>query len=200
MLIFQQPRQPFEGALEGLPQAATLGSNPVVIEAGEQIASIEGDGPLQSRPLFSRVAGVVGPRERFLELGDVQLEGGRVAPAERPAIDVEEAIRFRKRVSKAVEEISQVGQSLLLRGIWPEEEGQAMAGRGAFAVEEEVGQQGLEAGGIDSGQRLSSAEEPKAAQQFNSEHRLRSFVIHLQLPHWCRISLTGYINPTRVVN
>jgi hypothetical protein len=178
MLILQQPRQPFQGALESLPQPAALRNNPILIQTGEEIAFIERNSLLQKRALLSTVTSVIGPTQRIFEPGYVQIEGGRVTPAEPPTIDIEKAISFRKGVSETVEEIAQVSKRLILGRIRPEEERQAMARRGRLAVEQEVGQQRLEAGGIDRRQRLITEQEPEATQQFNAEHRLRSFLVH----------------------
>jgi hypothetical protein len=73
-------------------------------------------------------------------------------PLDGLGVDVEVRGVVRQGPAEAVEEGAQVAAGLGLGGVGPELEGEVGAGLGCVAVEEEVGQEGLKARGVDAGE------------------------------------------------
>jgi hypothetical protein len=68
-----------------------------------------------------------------------------------------------------MEEGAEVGPSLGFGRVGPELEGEVGAGLGGVAVEEEIGEEGLEAGGVDVGDGGAIVVQAEFAEQADAE-------------------------------
>lgn len=125
-----------------LGQPLPLGQQPVVVAARQQVAAVEGHGLLQVGQRIGRSSGL---GQRPLELGHVQGVGNVRAPLEGGLVNGEQVVQLRHGAAQAVPEAAEVGASLLLAGVGPEEEGQVLAGHRPVALQEQIGQQVLQA-------------------------------------------------------
>jgi hypothetical protein len=63
-------------------------------------------------------------------------------------IRLHKAFRIGQRLAQLVEQVAQVGESLGFARVWPEEEGEMVAGLGRIAMQYKIRQEGLRASRI----------------------------------------------------
>jgi len=79
----------------------------------------------------------------------------------------EELLHGRKCLAQLVEQLAQVIARLGFGGVGPEEEGKMLALLGNIAMQHEIGEQGAQARGIETGHLLIAVEQAKIAEQAN---------------------------------
>jgi hypothetical protein len=163
----QQLDQPLERLEVAAAQPFALLQQPLVVAALEQVAAVQLHGsPEARRLLVARFP--LGPGDRLLEGGHVQPPVGVLPPAERPRGHLQVPVGVGQGVPQDVQQVAEVGAGLGLAGVGPEQEGQALAGLGRLAVEQQVGEQRLGSGRPQRRQRglavaqVDLAEEPDA--------------------------------------
>jgi hypothetical protein len=93
--------------------------------------------------------------------------GGVGAPAEGLLVRVEIEVEVGQGGAEVVEELAEIGAGLGFVGVGPEEEGELLAADGGAGVEDEVGDERLQAGGADAGDDLASAKDPESTQELD---------------------------------
>jgi hypothetical protein len=106
-----------------------------------------------------------GFRERLFERSDIEVEGRDGVPVQRICVGREEVLNCGKRLAQLVEQLAQVIASLGLGGVGPEEEGQMLTLLRNIAMQHEIGEQGLQARGIEAGYLLVIIEQTEIAKQ-----------------------------------
>ena len=181
-LLFEEGHQALRGLEKHLVQAIPFGENPLLVATGKEVATIQTSGvlqcptdPCQVLNLFRMRGGGQCP----LKLLDIEREGhlwGRV-PGEALSLGGHKMAGVRERLAQVIEQLAQIGMSLRLRRIGPEEKGQVRAILGSTPMQHEVGQQGLDAGNRDRGHRCFTRHQQEVTQQRQVEGRN-----HQQLP------------------
>jgi len=93
------------------------------------------------------------------------VEGRDGVPVQRVCVGREEVLNCGKRLAQLVEQLAQVITSLGLGCVRPEEEGQVLTLLGNIAMQHEIGEQGLQARGIEAGHLLVIVEQAEIAKQ-----------------------------------
>jgi hypothetical protein len=142
--VLQEPDEALEGAEVSLAKALTVGQDPVVVATGEQIASVEACGLLKGLAGGGLICRSIGLGQGLLKGGHVDRGRGTRMPLHVLDIDIEVGAIVRQGAPEAVEKGAQVAAGLGLCRIGPELEGEVGAGLRCVAVNEKVGQEGLE--------------------------------------------------------
>jgi hypothetical protein len=152
-------------------EAFAVGEEPVVVTGGEEVAAIERDGGFEVCGVGGGGGGRIGTGNEFEELGNVDDGRGIGAPFEGLGVCGEKEVGVGQSVAKAMDEVAEVGVGLFFGRILPEEEGKMFAGLWDAAVEEEKGEQGLEARGIKAVERLPKPTNLKIPQELELQSR-----------------------------
>jgi hypothetical protein len=136
--LLQQEGQPLQRVQEEVPQPVALLEQPVVVAAAQKVAAVAVHGLLQ------RV-----PRQRVLELGDVQPERRHGPPLQRARRHVEEPVGLRQRPPQVVEHVAQVRPRLTLGRVGPQQEREMLPRLRRVAVEQQVREQRLRPRGLE---------------------------------------------------
>jgi hypothetical protein len=142
-----------------LSQAITLGEQPLVVTPGKQIAAVRGGG-LRQRTLI----------RGELELGHVQRERRIRPPLNRRGGQLEVAVRLGEPCPQVVCELAQVGPSLPIGRIRPQQERHALPGLRGVAVQQQKSQQRLNPARLQPPHPLGAVEHVELAQQPNAQH------------------------------
>jgi len=186
--FLQALRQPLGGRQGGLVQPFADGGDPIIVAIGEQVAGIGRDGCAQRRALGRRVAGLRGgrgARQRRLEFRHVQRDRRVRLPADRVAVELQPARARGQSIAQPVQQVAQVAPGPVVARVGPEREGQLLAGDGAAGMQEQVGEEVLQARLRQGLDRPTTADQPKAAQELNIEgvgcvHQRRSLTRLIQ--------------------
>src|SRR5262249_44435796 len=144
-----------EGGLVFEFEAFAFGVEPVVIDAGDEIAAVQASG------LFE-VAALEGP----LEEGGVG-RGCVGAPEEGLLVRLEIEVEIGKGGAEVVEELAEVGAGLGFVRVGPEEKGELLAADGSAGVQDQVGDERLQTGGAHTGDDMASAKHPESTQELD---------------------------------
>jgi hypothetical protein len=101
--------------------------------------------------------------------GPMTLDGTRRKPAGGLVIRVQEAINDGQRAPQEQQLLPQVGEGLGFRGIRSETEGELLTRLGRCRMQDEVSEQRLLAGLVESRERCSAIEQLELAQKVNVE-------------------------------
>ena len=152
----EQRHQPLQG-LEAAPaEPLPVLGQPLVVQALEQVAPVQGDGAGQ------RLRVAVG---QLLEGGHVQPEGRVGPPGQRPWRHLQVAVQAGEGAAEGVEQVAEVGPGLRLGRVRPQQEGQPPARLGRLAVEQQVGEQRQGTGRLQRRQRRPAEAEVGCAEQ-----------------------------------
>ena len=152
----EQRHQTLQG-LEAAPaEPLPVLGQPLVVQALEQVAPVQGDGAGQ------RLRVAVG---QLLERGHVQPEGRIGPPGQRPWRHLQVAVQAGEGAAEGVEHVAEVGPGLGLGRVRPQQEGQPLARLGRLAVEQQVGEQRQGAGRLQRRQRRPAEAEVRCAEQ-----------------------------------
>ncbi len=126
-LLFQQINQLLHCAQIALLPRFAQGQDPFLVAAGQQIASVAGDGLCQGALLHRCNLGTAGKLHGLLELDEIH-RGWRIrAPLHVLGIDGEVCFHSGQLRTQQVEDIAQVGTGLAVGRIGPKEVGQLLA-------------------------------------------------------------------------
>ena len=103
--------------------------------------------------------------ERLFELSDIEVAWRDGVPVQHMRISREEVLHIWKCLAQLVEQLAQIIASLGLGGVGPEEEGEMLALLGNIAMQNEIGEQGAQARGIEVGHLLVVVEQAEIAKQ-----------------------------------
>ena len=155
LFLFQELHQACGSPQSALSKPLADREDPVVIAVGEQVTRVSGQGffqPAPGRDPIPCLFRLLGAGERSLEIGHVEIHGRVIAPADGVAVDDQQIWAAGQRTEQAMKQGAQVGSRLLVGSIGPKDEGQLLAGNGDITVQQEIGQQELQA-------RLGKAED-----------------------------------------
>src|SRR5690348_3022168 len=139
---------------------------PFIIAARQQVTSIQAVCLLKrdlEDVLIVLACRRIGERERLFELGDIELEGRDGAPVQRMCVSGEVVRNAGKCPTQLVEQLAQVIARLSLGGVGPEEEGKMLALSGNIAMQYQIGEQGLQAQGVEAGHLLLIVDQAEIA-------------------------------------
>jgi hypothetical protein len=80
-------------------------------------------------------------------------------PAQRAGVGLQEAIRVRQSVAQLMQQLAQVGARLSLTGVRPEQKREVLAQLWGIAVQNQVGEQRMQARGVDAGDQLLAVDQ-----------------------------------------
>src|SRR5262249_10756127 len=103
--------------------------------------------------------------ERMFELSDIEVKGRNGVPMQCVRVGREEVLNCGKCLAQLVEQLAQVIASLSLGCVGPEEEGKMLTLLGDTAMQHEVGEQGLQAHGVEAGHLSVSVDQAEIAEQ-----------------------------------
>ena len=150
-----------------------MGQDPIVVATGQQIAPVQGNRSLQSLPSSSSIPSLhcsLRPVQRTLETGHVQAERGARPPLQGLGSGLQETVGIRQGAAQPEQQSAQVAERLGFRRVGPELEGGVGAGLGRIPVQQEVGQQRLQARGVDLRHRCFCVTERTIPQQVNVQY------------------------------
>ena len=142
--LLEQQDQLLQGIEEAFRQPGAFEQEPVIVAARQQVAAVGRDRAFQ-RGQARAPLGTCGVDQRGLELGDIQRKRRIPAPAHRLVGDFQVGLGLGQPVAQCVEELPQVGVRLGLGAVGPEEEGDLLARQRGVAMQNQVGQQRLQA-------------------------------------------------------
>ena len=142
---FVQRRGLLQRVANRLRQPIALGQQPIAVAAGQQVAPIVRNRLLQVQHLVVDACGRPCLFQVRLEFGHIQPEGRVAAPLHGELVGSQKAIGVRQGPAQAVPQSAQIGAGLLLGGVGPEEEGQVLARDRPLAVQQQIGEQLLQA-------------------------------------------------------
>ena len=103
--------------------------------------------------------------KRLLELSDIEVEGRDGVPVQCVRVSREELLNCGKCLAQLVEQLAQVIASLSLGCVGPEEEGKMLAMLRNIAMQYEIGEQGLQAHGVEACHLPVSVDQAEVAEQ-----------------------------------
>ena len=139
-------------------QAVALGQQPLVVEAGQEIAAVERD---RLRDGLGRLSF---PRPTLVRDG---VDGGRGVgpPGQRRPLRGEARVGVGKGLAQGVQQVAQVGARLGIGRVGPEEVGQLRQRLRHARVQGQAGQEGLEARRVQVGDGAFPIHDPEPPQQ-----------------------------------
>jgi hypothetical protein len=152
-----------------LAEPFPLLEHPVVVHAVEEVAGVQLGRLGEGAELLLGLGGPLGPGGRGFEGGHVDPAGGVLAPAKGPGGDLQEPVGVGQGPAQDVQQVAQVGPGLGLAGAGPEQEGQALAGLGRLAVEQQVGEERLGPGRAERRDRDVAVAQVELAQEPDAE-------------------------------
>ncbi len=173
--LFQQQRQAEQRVRQLAAVMFALGEKPVVVKAAQQIVLVEARGFFKRRALAIRIAsfgGVRRARERGIEFHDVDGAGGVAAPLHAVVVRLQVATFRRQRAAQVMEQLTEIGAGLRLDGFRPKEKCQLFARLRRLAIEDQPGQQGLQAVGVDRQDGLLRAGDQQIVEQLDAHRHL----------------------------
>lgn len=147
--VLEEVDQALQGGNVCLAEGFPVGDDPIIVATGEEVARVELDEACQGAAGGGGIAREAYHGEGGFEFGHVEGERGGGTPLDGIGGGIQVGVGAGEGVAEEVEQVAQVGARLGFGGIRPEEVGEAGAGLGGVAVEEEVSEEGLEARGIN---------------------------------------------------
>lgn len=111
------------------------------------------------------LCGRIRESERLFERSDIEVEGRDGVPVHHVRVGSEEVLHSRKGLAQLVEKLAQVIARLSLGGVGPEEEGKMLALLRNVVMQHEVGEQGLQAHGVETSHLPIIVDEAEIAEQ-----------------------------------
>ena len=109
------------------------------------------------------------------------IEGiGRIrSPLDGEMVLDQKVVGVGQGIAQLKEQLAQIGMRLFFAGIGPELEGDVLAGLGCLAMQEQIGQQGLQAWRIDAADEFIAIRQPELAEEANMKvwHRMLTPVL-----------------------
>jgi hypothetical protein len=174
-LHLKEAEQLFERLQVALAESLPLRQDPFIIAARQQVPAIQAVCLLKSDledVLIVLSCSRICERERLFELSDIEVKGRDGLPVYHLLVGSEEVFNFGKGLAQLVEQLAQVIASLGLGGLRLEKKGQVLALLGGIVMQDEIGEQGLQAHAVEACHLSISVDQAEIAEQSDVKGRL----------------------------
>ena len=192
--LFQQQRQAEQRVRQLAAVMFAPGEKPVVVKGAQQIVLVEARGFFQCRALAIRIAffgGLRRTRERGLEFHHVDGAAWVAAPLHTVVVRLQVTAFGRQRAAQVMQQLPEIGPCLRFDGFRPKEKCQLFARLRRLAIEDQPGEQGLQAVGIDRQDGLLRAGDLQIVEQLDAHRRHPRRPSDVRSYHQSLLSLDG---------
>ncbi len=147
-------------------------AQPIVVQPRQQVVLAQAGGFFERLKLGGEAGGfggTFGSSHRSIKLDDIDGAVWATVPFHGMMVGGEKTALSRQGAAQVMKELPEIGARLCLAGIGPQQEGQVFPRLHRLTVQNQVGQQRLEAIGIDRGDGLLAARDAEFSEQFDAE-------------------------------